>query len=497
MDDRLKNLRKAMDDTVFKDGHFSEKSKAEVRQRISQKKKKGNFIIMKMPIVVTALLCVFFIGGAYMILNNQPFNMESANYDSNSGGYNNSNDSDTAENGDGTAGENYDAGEDSAEENGEFDNRDESDGDTNAPPGEKENDGAPDQDTVPVTTLRLIDQNSGWVGGKGWIARTENQGENWNIQWSNPSYTVEQIFALNGDLAWAVLDDETVNDEPKILLRSQDGGLNWTQIGKVPVSEDTFSNSSSVGFLHFTSSVEGFAGKYTTRDGGETWSELPTPENTINHTYFHDRENGWAATYDHDNNVISVKKSEDGGENWETIMERETTAPLTKVDIRSAGPSDAWILMTGDAGMSQVGYSLFHTEDDGETLRPVLVNSTAGAGPGPGFTIDDDDDENYPAVGSEPGELFVLNENVAFMTGICAPCEDPISMGVTTDGGETWNISEGEYIGYHAKPNVGFADDKNGWWITGDGSGSSILYITNDGGNSWKEGFHFSELAID
>ncbi|MEQ6377019.1 hypothetical protein RZN25_09330 [Bacillaceae bacterium S4-13-56] len=498
MDDRLKNLRKAMDETVFKDGDFSEKSRSEVRRKIREKKKKSSFFMMKMPVIVTAFLFVFLLGGAYTIFNIQPHQMDTANYNRELGGSNNSENA-----------ANIPLNEEKTEneeenENKEYDNVDESSDEKNAidqndsAENEQEQDEKIDVAKIEpklVTALRLTNENNGWTGGKGWIARSENKGASWDIQWKNQSETVKQIFALNNELAWAVLDDENTNDEPMKLLRTTDGGSNWTIVGEVPVSKDLFTDSSSAGFLHFNSDTEGFAGNFMTQDGGVSWVELPIPENTIHHPYFHDQNNGWAVTYEEENTIITVKRTEDGGANWKIIMERETKAPLRKVEIRSAGVDDAWIQMTGDAGMSQVGYSLFHTQDNGKDLRPVLVNSTAGAGPGPGFTIEEDG-RDYPAIGSAPGDLFVLTKDVAFMSAICAPCDNPISIGGTTDGGETWAISEGEFIGY-AKPTIGFSDEQNGWWIQGDGKGSSILYITKDGGQSWEQGYHFNELSIE
>ncbi|WP_233355034.1 WD40/YVTN/BNR-like repeat-containing protein [Paenibacillus sp. JZ16] len=120
----------------------------------------------------------------------------------------------------------------------------------------------PDVDLADVTAVRHINHNSGWIGGEGWIAFSDNGGTEWEVQ-AQPKGTVRQIFALNGKQAWTVMEN---ND----LYRTTDGGETWIRIGSTP----------NAGFLHFISPETGFSGQAKTEDGGQTWSNLDIPDTT-------------------------------------------------------------------------------------------------------------------------------------------------------------------------------------------------------------------------
>ncbi|MGG4090730.1 WD40/YVTN/BNR-like repeat-containing protein [Paenibacillus lautus] len=121
----------------------------------------------------------------------------------------------------------------------------------------------PDVDLADVTAVRLINHSSGWIGGEGWIAFSDNGGTEWEVQ-AQPKGTVRQIFALNGKQAWTVMEN---ND----LYRTTDGGETWIWIGSTP----------NAGFLHFISPETGFSGQAKTEDGGKTWSDQDIPDTTI------------------------------------------------------------------------------------------------------------------------------------------------------------------------------------------------------------------------
>lgn len=132
--------------------------------------------------------------------------------------------------------------------------------DTDVAPGNQA--AEPDVDLADVTAVRLINHSSGWIGGEGWIAFSDNGGTEWEVQ-AQPKGTVRQIFALNGKQAWTVMEN---ND----LYRTTDGGETWIRIGSTP----------NAGFLHFISPETGFSGQAKTEDGGQTWSNVDVPDTT-------------------------------------------------------------------------------------------------------------------------------------------------------------------------------------------------------------------------
>ncbi|MFK4342803.1 photosystem II stability/assembly factor-like uncharacterized protein [Paenibacillus sp. RC253] len=333
-----------------------------------------------------------------------------------------------------------------------------------------------------VTALRLIDGKSGWIGGKGWIARTDagtsgSAGAAWDVQYQGQG-TVQQIFALNGQQAWAVVADSGT------LLATQDGGQRWESTGTVP-------KQGQAGFLHFVSSKEGFSGNQYTKDGGQTWSALPVPDHTVGEPYYHDQQNGWAVTQSKEGS-FRILHTMNGGQKWTTVLSRTTEAPLNGVIIRSVERGNAWIELVGDTGMNQTSYSLWHTADSGQSWRAVLANATAGGGPAPG--ISQQDHQVPKNEGAAPGMLYAVNSSTALMGGYCAPCDKPNTIGWTNDGGKTWNNGKQSFDGYGSQQ-IGMANAKEGWAIFSDSEKAPVMYTTSDGGQHWTQSHVFDKPA--
>lgn len=328
--------------------------------------------------------------------------------------------------------------------------------------------------TGKVTAVRLIDPKAGWVGGEGWIARTDDGGKTWKEQYRKGTSAVKQIFALNGKEAWAVLEEAGGFG----LIHTTDGGAKWADTGKVP----------NGGFLHFRSASEGFAGDAYTADGGKTWTKLQVPKGIAGTAYFHDRQIGWAAAGA--DGKLLVKRTADGGKTWQTVLSRDTAEAPTDAVIRSAGPDDAWVEAVGGSGMSQTAYSLFHTGNGGKDWTVVLANSNAGGGIAPGFTAYEQNAAKNK--GSKPGDLYVVDTKTAFMSGYCPACDKSNTVGWTTDGGKTWKTSDAEFPGFSGSY-LAMADARRGWWITADSQEPSVMYTTTDGGVHWAKAHAFDK----
>ncbi|CAG7644370.1 WD40/YVTN/BNR-like repeat-containing protein [Paenibacillus allorhizosphaerae] len=330
-----------------------------------------------------------------------------------------------------------------------------------------------------IASVRLIDPKSGWIGGSGWIARTDDGGKQWKVQYEGKQ-TVEQLFALNGQEAWAVLGPVSTDAKERRLLHTKDGGTQWSDAGTVPGG----------GFLHFVSSQEAFAANAYSSDGGKSWITLMVPDHMVGDAYFHDRKNGWVVTGD--NNKIAVQRTVDGGTTWKTVMSRESADSLTGAVIRSAGQDDAWVEWIGGSGMSQTSYSLFHTSDGGANWTTVIANSTAGAGPAPGFSLNEN--SGHKNDGSKPGALYVVSPKVAFMGGYCPACDNPNTVGWTTDGGKTWNNGKEQLPGYGGAL-LAISDAEHGWLISNDHEQPPVIYTTSDGGRHWVKVHTFDRPA--
>jgi hypothetical protein len=329
-----------------------------------------------------------------------------------------------------------------------------------------------------VTAVRIIDASAGWTGGVGWIARTENNGKKWKVQYQGNA-TVEQIFALNGKQAWAVLGQSEGQANERQLLQTVDGGSKWTVVGKVPDGD----------FLHFVNSKEAFIGNQYSADGGKTWTALNVPEGTIGQAYFHDAEIGWAMTKGPQGSFQAMR-TEDGAATWRISNVWLSQSPLNGAVIRSAGKDDVWVQCIGDSGMSQTSFALYHSDDGGKKWRTVVAKSTAGGGPAPGW--DADVPQELPQGWAKPGPLYVVNTSTAYMGGYCPACDQANSLGWTTDGGVTWKVSDNRFAGSSGAL-LAIADAKRGWWITTSASEPSVMYTTSDGGVTWQKAYEFDK----
>jgi BNR/Asp-box repeat. len=327
-----------------------------------------------------------------------------------------------------------------------------------------------------VTALRLADSKSGWLAGNGKIARTDDGGAHWKLQYSG-SKPINQIFALSSTKVWATIGDN--NTKNLILIQSTNGGKSWTKAGTVP----------NHGYLHFTNDKTAFSGDSVTKDGGKTWTMLQTPGKAIGDVYFHDVNNGWAVQYV--NGSILFMHTTDGGKTWNTVMTRKSEESPNNVIIRSTAANDAWIELIGGSGMSQTSYSLFHTADGGKTWLPAIVKNGAGSGPAPGFTMDD------PTVPKDmtstgPGTLYVVNPQTAIMGGQCQACDKANTIMQTTDGGKHWTISKSEFTGYGTQY-IGASDANHIWFISTDATNAAVLNTSADGGKTWHKIYTFKK----
>ncbi|MBB6730206.1 WD40/YVTN/BNR-like repeat-containing protein [Cohnella zeiphila] len=321
-----------------------------------------------------------------------------------------------------------------------------------------------------VTALRLADDKIGWVGGKGWIARTDDGGARWTVQYSQGSDEIHQLFALNSQKVWATVVGGSGSGVT--LIRSTDGGAHWSKVGTVP----------NDGFLHFTSDTTAFSGNAMTTDGGKTWTKLSVPSHAVGDVYFHDKANGWAVQKG-DGKFYFLHTS-DAGKTWKNVFTRTNTAELNGAVIRSTGKDDAWIELIGGSGMSQTSYSLFHTADGGKSWLPSAWRNGAGSGPAPGFKMDDESVPDDSSAG--PGDLYVVNPQTAFMGRQCSACDQPNSVMETTDGGKSWAVRKDEFGGYGTQF-VAATDAKHVWLITTENEASPVLYTSADGGVQWKK----------
>jgi photosystem II stability/assembly factor-like uncharacterized protein len=156
--------------------------------------------------------------------------------------------------------------------------------------------------TTPANGRKIffLNDSTGWrfLNYYGGIFRTTDRGITWTTQ--HQSFNAEDLRFIDQDIGFACSKTE--------LIRTYDGGLNWTVMNLPFQGELTF-----VQFINILTGV--VAGKgilYITQDGGVTWRNINPGSSTVNYTGLQFINNIIIVSSKEGN----VLKSSDMGYNW-------------------------------------------------------------------------------------------------------------------------------------------------------------------------------------
>ncbi len=187
-------------------------------------------------------------------------------------------------------------------------------------------------------------------------------------------------------------------------------------------------------------------------------------------------------------------KSTSGGIKWAPIFDKEVTASIGAVAIQQSNPSVIWV-GTGEGNPRNSlngGYGIYKSLDGGKTWKSMGLEKT----------------RHIHRVIIDPN-----NPDVVYVGAIGSPWGIHPERGVykTKDGGKTWNkilfvnnkTGAADLVMDPSNPNKLIAamwDHKRDPWFFKSGGEGSGLYITHDGGSTWKkvteeEGFPKGELG--
>lgn len=189
-----------------------------------------------------------------------------------------------------------------------------------------------------------------------------------------------------------------------------------------------------------------------------------------------------------------IWKSTSGGVKWEPIFEKELTASIGAVAIQQSNPSVIWA-GTGEGNPRNSlngGFGIYKSLDAGKTWTAMGLEKT----------------RHIHRVIIHP-----TNPDIVYVGAIGSPWGEHKERGVykTTDGGKTWKqilynndkTGAADLIMDPKNPNKIIAamwEHKRDPWFFKSGGKGSGLYITHDGGDTWKEitekeGFPKGELG--
>ncbi|MCB4798685.1 WD40/YVTN/BNR-like repeat-containing protein [Neotamlana laminarinivorans] len=187
-------------------------------------------------------------------------------------------------------------------------------------------------------------------------------------------------------------------------------------------------------------------------------------------------------------------KSTSGGIKWEPIFDNEVTASIGAIEIQQSNPSVIWV-GTGEGNPRNSlngGYGIYKSLDAGKTWQLMGLENT----------------RHIHRVVVDP-----TNPDIVYAGAIGSPWGEHPERGVfkTTDGGKTWkkilfvNNKTGvaDLIMDPNNPNKLIAtlwEHKRDPWFFKSGGEGSGLYITHNGGETWKkitedDGFPKGELG--
>ncbi len=296
------------------------------------------------------------------------------------------------------------------------------------------------------------------------LIRTDDGGNSWQRIAVPTSYSLRELYSLDGNTIWAAGYDAT-------LLRSDDGGGSWTN-----VNIGLEGQRSELVALHFSDEMNGWAvGRQRsdrefeywlamalkTQDGGKTWQHVPLPKlafesgfgrdsliSRLSSVYFLDADKGWVCGGLAIGNEGVLLRTDNGGLSWQ----QEPTGNVREL-IDFAILSDEIFVAVGDNG------ALIRSTDAGKEWQQVIPKIEVGAS----LTT-----------------VYAMGQTI-FTAGALRRILK------SEDGGVSWQLSfEGqsknaEQVQWFSS--VEFADSRNGWAV-GSHAG---LFKTSDGGDSWHQ----------
>jgi len=256
-----------------------------------------------------------------------------------------------------------------------------------------------------LRSVCFADSLTGWIAGdSGTIIHTTDGGKNWSFQQSNTFNNIVHIFFLNQNLGWAVAHNFSSVPYGTLLLRTWDGGYNWTS-HNYP-AEDIFMNC-----VFYLDSLTGWMGGsphaiVRTVDGGYTWQDVTVDTSLLAFfpvlsIKFYNYNWGYASGGLFEIAGVTWRTS-DGGDTWFAID--ATDAPADEIHEIHLFDSVTVMGAGGDPDFG-FGVGMIRTFDGGSNWEYEEVGIQGNA-----FDLDfRNDDEAWAPLGSRAKLIYSLD----------------------------------------------------------------------------------------
>jgi len=220
------------------------------------------------------------------------------------------------------------------------------------------------------TCVDFIQGNNqiGYIAGIGWIAKTTDGGQTWNLQDPGTNKYITTIhFPVNADTGYAG-GGYGASSYP-LLLRTTNGGSEWITIPS-PVDsihyESVYFVNNRIGYACGYNLPYGLAGRIIkTTNAGVSWSVIySSSSRELYSVYFLDSQTGYAGGWDGTSGRSFIMKTTNGGASWNTVLlpkKMNYNLPLSIVNYQ-IGYAGGWVYVA-NGGPGQ----LLKTTDGGTT----------------------------------------------------------------------------------------------------------------------------------
>lgn len=236
--------------------------------------------------------------------------------------------------------------------------------------------------------------------------------------------------------------------DPAFILKTTDGGENWTQ-------SNIDGSPSSLSFVSYDLGYcAAFNGIYKTTDGGDNWNLNYQDNVHYCSVQFMDDNVGFAVGNEYPENLY-LAKTIDGGLNWnKTLVALEDGNPIIK-------------MVNATTGFIVAEYSsnIYKTIDGGDNWNLVFNDSTS----------------SYPV-----WDISFSDE----LNGFAGYISNKIL--ITSDGGNTWYK---KFIPLTFVSNIHTI--ANHCWVSGFGVGYNAIVYSDDYGNTWTPIFEIDSLNFE
>ncbi len=296
-------------------------------------------------------------------------------------------------------------------------------------------------------------------------ATTFNIQPNWVLQESGVEASLRGIFVVDKDVVWASGSNGT-------FLKTVDGGINWFS--------DTISGYTNFDFRDIeafdslTAIVMGIANPAVilkTTDGGKNWKQVYYKNQEgifLNSMIFRDKDHGFVVGDPIDGKFFLLV-TRDGGETWQELPaesrplaeEGEYMFAASGTCIASTKPNNLWFCSGGSIAR------IFHSKDDGYSWEDSNIPVMSGTPSSGIFSILFPGDNNGYCIGGD----------------YARPDSTGLTFMFTNDNGGTWHKPKNSPAGYRSCIKELKVDGISMLIAVGrEGTGYSI-----DGGQNWQD----------